>query len=223
MSVYDINLKGSRRFARQRGAVLLVALIFLVLLTLLAIGASTSSLLQEHMVAAVRNAQLAQLGGDAALRGAEWRIWSNATNLANGAFQCNSGDINPNTGCIKYDPANAEYAPDGDVTKFLTSSQWLNGIGLSYTGADNSTFTSDANGNMNSTAWLAQNPQYLIEDLGLERPPGAGPQHESGATGFNSNSPGQVRLELYRITARATGGNSNAIRVLQTTFDAQTN
>ena len=42
--------------ARQRGAVLVVALIFLILLTLLAIGASSGSLLQQRMVAATRSA-----------------------------------------------------------------------------------------------------------------------------------------------------------------------
>lgn len=220
MSTYDINLKGSRQFARQRGAVLLVALIFLVLLTLLAIGASTSSLLQEHMVAAVRNAQLAQLGGDAALRGAEWRIWS-STSVVGGNLTCPAGSISASTGCVRYDPASALYASDGDVTKFLTSPQWLNGIGLTYTGADNSTFTDDTSANMNSTGWLAQDPQYLIEDLGLERPPGAGPQHESGETGPNNIGPGQPTPHIFRITARATGGSSNAIRVLQSTFDAQ--
>jgi type IV pilus assembly protein PilX len=60
----------------QQGAVMVVALIFLMLLTLLAISASSRSLLQERMAGGLRNAQLAEIGAEAALRGAEWRLWS---------------------------------------------------------------------------------------------------------------------------------------------------
>ena len=46
--------------APQRGVVLVVALIFLLLLTILAISASGRSLLQERMAGGLRNAQLAE-------------------------------------------------------------------------------------------------------------------------------------------------------------------
>jgi type IV pilus assembly protein PilX len=210
-----------RHAYRQRGAVLLVALVFLVLLTLLALGASTNSLLQEHMVAATRSAQLAQMSAETAIRGAEWQLWSNASAVANAPPDCPDGSISNTWGCTRYDLNTALYATGGDVTKFRTSAQWLSGIGLTYKGPDGNGFTN--NGATWATADLAQNPQYLIEDLGLERPPGAGSQHESGDTGPNNGGPGQVALHIYRITARATGGNSNTIRVLQSTFDAQTN
>lgn len=205
--------------SRQKGVVLLVALVFLVLLTLLAVGASTSSLLQQHMVAATRNAQLADMSADTALRGAEWRIWS-STAAVGGYLTCPSGSISSDTGCVRYDPTSPLYAATGDVTKFLTSTQWLSGIGIVYTGSQGQGFQSNSNKTY-SSANLAENPQYVIEDLGLERPPGAGTQHESGDTGPNNNSPGSVSTHIFRITARATGGSDNTLRVVQSTFDAQ--
>ena len=201
---------------RQRGAVLLVALIFLILLTLLAIGASSGSLLQQRMVAATRSAQLAQMSADTALRGAEWKIWSTATAVGS-VFACDASDINATTGCVKYDPAAAPYATGGAVTAFRTGNNaWLS-TGLAYTGPGNSGYTSGF-----GTANIAQNPRYIIEDMGLVKPPGAGPQHESGVTGPNNGGAGHINIHIYRITARATGGNQNTVRVAQSTFDAQT-
>ena len=55
MFVHRVQPRFPQR-AHQRGAVLLVALIFLILLTLLAIGASSGSLLQQRMVAATQRA-----------------------------------------------------------------------------------------------------------------------------------------------------------------------
>ncbi len=57
----------------QRGVVLVVALIFLLLITVLAISASGTSLLQEKLVGGLRNSQLAEWSAESALRGAEWR------------------------------------------------------------------------------------------------------------------------------------------------------
>lgn len=211
--------------ARERGAVLLVALIFLILLTLLAIGASSGSLLQQRMVAGTRSAQLANLGANTALRGAEWQLWSNASDLSKGLFQCGNNTINATTGCINYDPNAAAYGATGMVTQFRTGNNaWLS-TGIEYKGLDSSGYTSTAVANdYTASPNMAANPRYIIENLGLVRPPDAGPQHESGATGSNMGGPGQnIRINIYRITARATGGTKNVVRVAQSTFDAQTN
>jgi type IV pilus assembly protein PilX len=44
--------------------------------------------------------------------------------------------------------------------------------------------------------------------------------HESGSTGPNNDDPAASVMHIYRITARATGGNPNVISVVQSTFDA---
>lgn len=210
--------------ARERGAVLLIALVFLVLLTLLAIGASSGSLLQQRMVAATRSAQLATMAGDAALRGAEWRIWSSAQ-IAGNLFTCDSGQINTTTGCVKYDPSTAPYAVGGAVDQFRTGNNaWLSLTGpVTYKFADGSGFTNNTGTDYAATANVADNPQYIVEDMGLSKPPGAGTQCESGATGCTQGGPGSVRIHIYRVTARATGGTRSTVRVVQSTFDAQGN
>ena len=207
--------------ARERGAVLLVALIFLILLTLLAIGASSGSLLQQRMVAATRSAQLASMSADTALRGAEWRIWSTSY-VVGGNLACDAGDINATSGCVKYDPESPLYAAGGAVTQFRTGDNaWLS-TGIEYKGIDGGGYTSLSPPNgYTASANVADNPRYIIEDMGLVKPPGAGPQHESGVTGPNNGGAGHMNIHIYRITARATGGTQNTVRVAQSTFDAQ--
>lgn len=205
---------------RQRGVVLVVALIFLLLLTILALSASGRSLLQERMVGGLRNAQLADFSAESALRGAEWRLWSTSS-VVGGHLNCLSGSISADDGCVIYDPAGAPYQPNGSVTEFRTSRAWLTGKGLTYKGP-----TSLSGGYTDSglgTAALAYNPQYIIEDMGREIPAGNGPQHESGTTGPDNGGDGQVNTHIFRITARAVGSNGNTVRVFQSTFDAQAN
>jgi type IV pilus assembly protein PilX len=71
---------------------------------------------------------------------------------------------------------------------------------------------------------LAANPRYIIEDLGVELPPGiSGGLHESGATGALAGGSTSTNRHVYRITARATGGNKDMVRALESTFAAKSN
>ena len=205
----SIRYLGGAR-AAQRGVVLVIALIFLLLLTIIAVAASGRSLLQERMAGALLNSQRAEMSADTALRGAEWKLWSSASDLAT-PLGCGSSLF---PGCSIYDPVN----PDAKAEAFRTQSGWITDGAAEYTGVKSNPvdFTATVNGK------LAYNPYYIVEDMGPVRPPGSGPQHESGQTGPTGSGPGQVNLEMYRITARATGGDKNAVTVLQSTFDAQT-
>lgn len=197
--------------ARQHGVIMVVALVFLMLLTILAISASGNSLLQERMSGGLRNAQQAQMSAETALRAAEWKLWKSAVGV-DPPLHCGTsvpGD------CYALDPA----TPIGVVDKFRSDTLWTASGATVYRGADGThDYTTDANGR------LANNPLYLIEDLGMERSPGiVGGLHESGATGSGGRGyrgPGQ---HLYRITARASGGNANTIRLLEATFSARSN
>lgn len=198
----------------QRGAALVLGMIFLLVITLLAITVTGNSALQLRMAGNLRNSQQSQMSANTALRGAEWNIWR-STNVVGGQLICTDGSLSAQ-GCVMYNPANTSmYGPGGVVTQFREGSTWP-ATGIQYQGPAG---TGGYTGASLNTAQLAKNPRYIIEDLGRVRPPGAGPQQESGAgTGVS----GSVRVNTYRITARAAGGNDNAIRVLQSTFDAQT-
>ena len=202
------HLGGAR--AAQRGVVLVIALIFLLLLTIIAVAASGRSLLQERMAGALLNLQRAEMSAQTALRGAEWKLWRSAANVGT-TLGCGSSLF---PGCYIYDPV----TPNAYAEAFRTQSGWVTAGAAPYSGeASNPVdFTATPNGK------LAYNPYYIVEDMGRVRPPGSGPQHESGQTGPTGSGPGQVNLEMYRITARATGGDKNAVTVLQSTFDAQT-
>jgi type IV pilus assembly protein PilX len=201
---------------RQRGSALIVVLVFLILVSLLAISASERSLLQERMAGSLRNAQQAQASAETALRGAEYRIWSAASQLG-APLHCLDGAVSGDDGCVIYRPSSAPYRANGTVTRFQSTQGWLPGVGVTYTGATQRGFTSNT---AQPTASLAKNPVYVIEDLGSEAPPGAGGLHESGNTGPNNDDPAAGAMHIYRITARATGGNPNVVSVVQSTFDA---
>lgn len=202
---------------RQRGVVLVVALVFLLLLTILALSASGRSLLQERMVGGLRNAQLAEQAAESALRGAEWTLWASTSNTAATPLVCGSGVLAGN--CYVYDPNNsALYGASGTVTKFRTSTAWITTGAAIYKGPAGSVdFTSTG-------PKLAQNPAYMIEDLGVELPPGVtGGLHESGATGSSGTGYASSNRHIYRITARATGASANTMRVVESTFAAKSN
>jgi type IV pilus assembly protein PilX len=207
-----------RRHA-QRGAVLVVALVFLVLLTILAISASGRSLLQQRMAGGLRNAGLAEMSAETALRGAEWKLWTSTSKLTSTPLLCGTGVLAGS--CYVYDPGNAAvYGPSGTVTQFRTSAAWIDTGAQTYKGPNGSRdYTA-----LTDTSRLAKNPVYIIEDMGVELPPGvSGGLHESGATGTGGGGVGSTSRHIYRITARGMGGDSNTVRVLESTFAAKSN
>lgn len=208
----------NRRHA-QKGAVLVVALVFMVLLTILAISASGRSLLQQRMAGGLRNAGLAEMSAETALRGAEWKLWTSTSKLTSTPLLCGTGVLAGS--CYVYDPGNAAvYGSGGIVTTFRTSPTWTDAGAQTYKGPGSSIdYTSRT-----TTDRLARNPVYLIEDMGVELPPGVnGGLHESGATGAGGGGVGSTSRHIYRITARATGGDNNTVRVLESTFAAKSN
>lgn len=190
----------------QRGAVLVVALIFLILLTILAISASGRSLLQERMAGGLHNAQQAEMSAQTALRGAEWKLWTSSVSVpTGGTLDCGTGIF---TDCYTH--------PTTDVVNFRTKQGWITAGATEYRGFSGSVdYTSATNGG------LAHNPWYIIEDLGLvSSPGGSGTMHEGGSTGPSNpygggNGPPK---HIYRITARATGGSANTVRIQESTF-----
>jgi type IV pilus assembly protein PilX len=196
----------------EHGTVLVVALIFLLLLTLLSISASSHSLLQQRMAGGLRNAQQAEMGAEAALRGAEWRLWT--ASATGSAMRCGSTVL---TDCYLYD---ASAGPAEAVRVFRSGPGWVASYGTEY-GARNGGVDFAHPASDEGNAALAYNPRYLIEDLGPELPPDTGAQHESGASGAGGIGYTSTSRHIYRITARSTGGSANTIRVLESTFSAK--
>lgn len=206
----------SRPSSGQRGFALVMALIFLLLITTLAVSASQRSLLQQRMAGSLRNAQQARMSAETALRGAEYKLWSIATRPGV-RLHCQEGHISKDDGCIIYRPWSAPYAAKGDVTVFRKASGWVPGIGKTYEGPTRGGYTGS---NDHPTAALARNPVYLIEDLGSKPLTSAGGPGESGNTGPDNSGTDQLNLHVYRITARGAGGSPDVVSVVQSTFVA---
>jgi len=195
----------------QRGAVLFVALIFLILLTLLALTASSTSILQEKMTGGMRSRQLSLIGSESALRGAEASLWQLSFAPAQPLPPC--PDSNGSIYCV-YRPQ-----PSGllmsNVQRFRTESDWNPATAIpgyfTYSRAMTG-LTGDA-----ITAELAEQPRYIIEDLGPAVPPGAGQQlgtRERESTSLVG------RHEWYRITARSPGGTDALVRAAESIYSA---
>lgn len=197
--------------ARQHGAVLFIALIMLVLITLLALAASSSSVLQEKMVGGMRNQQLSSMGADSGLRGAESWLWNLDFNAATG--QPLPPCIGSSSGtCVQRPRTDGTLKPD--VQEFRAARQWVTtppkGV-FSY----NHTLTG-LSGTL-ETASLAAQPAVMIEDMGANVPPGSG--NQAGAIDSELRSQAG-KSNFYRITSRSQGGSSAAIRVLESVFSS---
>ena len=198
---------------RQRGAVLFVALIFLVLLTLLGLTATSTSVLQERMTGGMRSGQMALMGAESGMRGAEFNVWYAPQLSAAGnnlTLYCSSDGSG---GC--YSPDQAGNYSSG-ISTFATASTWTstsaNG-GTAYTPVLTGLTGSSA------SASLGAQPQYLIQLVGADLPPGSTGQ----VVGSNQQQNGgnnTVTKYIYTITARGAGGSTNTVRVVQSTFAA---
>lgn len=202
---------------------LFVALVFLVLITLLGLTASSTSIMQERMTGGLRNGQMSLMAAETAARGGEAWLWSLADN--SGHINCgyNGGDngfcYSPTT--VDDGNGNTINATNPLVDAFRTKPTWIANAssgGTNYTNGSNAALNSSSLG----TAKLAQIPQYLLESLGLTLPAGVSRQfYQLGGIGRDPSSgrnAGSQSLYTYRITARATGGNAGAVSVVETTF-----
>lgn len=156
----------------ERGAVLVVAMIFLLILTLLGITAMSTTTLQERMAGNLRDNNLAFQSAESALRDGE------------GVLQQATIPVFDNT--------------DGLLTLQSGSAR------ASYWNAY------DWDGNSRTApaiAGTAEVPRYVIEEL--PPVPAEGDSLRFGAL---------PDVGFYRVTARAVGGSTDAVSILQATY-----
>lgn len=198
----------------QRGAVLFVALAFLLILSLLAVAASSTSVLQERMAGSLRDSQLGLMGSESALRGTEFYVWSlsSKTNLSNGGLQLACGPAGELGNCFT--------RAYGKVSDKVTRYRSITG-GTTSPSLDGSTpYAGKLKGltGTEETASLADTPAYIMEDLDKAKSNGSG---QMGGSILGAGGPTDPEdLHLYRITARSNGGTKNVVRVTESTYMA---
>ena len=182
-----------QKIHRQSGAVLVLSLLMLFVLTLIGVSSINTTTMEEKMSGNSRNQQLAFHAAEIAIREAENFI--TATNNPRTLFTATSGTAGLYT---------------------------LSNGPSSYNATDKSWWASTANGRRtygattgNTTQDLASVPQYTIEYRGDSKPKEATDPTIFGGETVNGSQGG---IAIYRITARGTGITDNAVVVIQSHF-----
>ena len=178
---------------RQRGAVLIVSLMLLLVMTLLGLGASQSTRMQERMAGNQRDIELAMQGAEAGLRASESMVSQSVPDTKVFDDACDNGVAPPpNTDCFSY--AKLFFVDAGKTTPLDLSKQtedWWNKYAKKY---------ADETG-------LARAPQYVNEYY-----------KESRDTLSDGGSYLQVNRDFYRVTARSSGMSNTSQSVVETSF-----
>jgi type IV pilus assembly protein PilX len=143
----------SKRYAmprarQQRGAVLIVSLLLLLVMTLLGLGAAQSTRLQERMAGNQRDLELAMQGAEASLRAAEYQL---RPNMNVNERMCQT----PSIDCVTFDSLLTDAAGVPLDIARLTDEWW-----------DENAQTYDLAENLSS---LSREPQYFNEYYGEVR------------------------------------------------------
>ena len=184
----------------QRGVVLVVALVMLLVMTLIGITTMTSSTLQERMAGNNRQLSVARLEAEAALRQAEQY-------LANQNFSTSQGVADKFTNeawlYVTHPIDDAQPTPPAKNPAMVDS--WK---------GDDSISSQTATGmNSGDTA-----PRYIVEYLGKMKDRGS----ENLAVDVEDKFAGAEPSPLvFRITAVGYGQNPNIVSILQSTYATQ--
>lgn len=179
----------ARAGAKQRGAVLFVSLIFLLILTLLGVMLARMQSSEERMAQNDSNHELAVEAGEASLRLAEENIAQGIYTPA--MFAANAGGyytLNPAVG-----------------SQIVWSGA---GTAITYNGvADNAVLY-----NGNALASVTTLPSFVIENLPSVA---VGGTNLNVGSGYNQNG----TVTVYQITTHATGGDQTASATLRSIYE----
>ena len=197
---------------RQRGAVLFVALVFLILITLLALTATGTSILQEKMTGGMRNRQLGLMGAETALRGGEAFLLNLDFVGSNKLTQCPPSGATSTCAYVPQLDGTQKVGLNPEVQNFRTSRTWAAAPG----GAP--PYSRPLTGLTGSlqTASLHEQPVLIVEDVGIATGTGGFRQAEI----IDAENKGAGSRTLYRITARSQGGSGAVLRVAESVYVA---
>ncbi len=179
-----------RTTRRQHGAVLVVGLLLLMVMTVLGISSLKTVTLEERMSANTHDRSLAFQAAEAALRVGE-QVALNQSQNGNSGFQNGGFYTDANNQCGQSPCQNGLCSqPDKDCDP----PRWLD-----------SNFNNWVNATVN-LGNLAGTPQYFVEFLGANFP-------------CNINDPTtNLNCRRYRITARSAATNGRAMVILQSVY-----
>jgi len=178
-----------RRYSKQKGATLIVAVIFLIMLSILGINVAQVSNLEEHMAGNSRNRDLAFQAAEAALKHVEQNL--------------SSGSVEKIQTLIPF-PANNTSGTIAAAGLRAINTCLPNNINY-WNGAG----AADCNGASQQYVWstaTARNPIAVLNQVAAQ------PLYIVERLTNNGTT------ERYRVTARGVGGTSDAVVILQAMF-----
>jgi type IV pilus assembly protein PilX len=181
--------RGSRLTAtRQSGAVLVISLLLLLVMTLLGLGASQSTRLQERMAGNQRDQEVALQGAEASLRAAERRLSPTVSAVLT---RCGA----PGDSCDSYEKRILiDTTTQVELDLANQADTWWNRFGKAYLNAD------DLSG-------VSGTPQYVAEHRAEVRE----------VLSVGDSNLDTVR-DFYMVTARSSGMTDTAQVVIQSTY-----
>lgn len=180
-----------KNFEAQRGMVLIVGLVMVLLMSIIGVAAIRGSNLQESMAGNMRDRNQAFQAAEAALRMAESDVTVNGTKWT---FDNTKGLLTNQ---------NLKAAPLGPVANWNKSTWDRNAISVAKADID---------------LQLTKMPGYVIEQVDVE---GAGAASMGEATEYGANIEDAGNRVIYRVTARGFGGSEKSEVILQSTYRAQ--
>lgn len=194
------SLEGMHARRGQRGAILIVSIIILLVMTMVGVSSMMSTTLQERMSGSSRQRTVARQTAEAALRAAEAFMRANITSTptlsnfdgstaglyANATFY---GQIN------QLKPAEGTGNPLGDLTD---QDNWTAGNSIGVTGL--------------SSDITAADPRYIVEYLGRDEGPAVIEPFDPNKAVENLDP------HIFRIVAIGWARDTNIYSVLQSSF-----
>lgn len=194
----------------QNGAALFFAMMFLVIISIIALASTKSSLLQERMTGGVRSQQLALMAAESGLRGGEQMLWELSYDCSQPLPPCLGTTAAAQ--CV-YQPS-VVAAEKQWLQDFRTRPEWH-----AFTGAGVRSYDFDLSGLAGNqiTARTSRTPMFILEELGPDVPPSAG---QAGGGRYPEGTSLAGKRMFYRITSRATGGNDNVVSIVESVYSA---
>ncbi len=174
----------------QRGTALVAGLVFLIILVLLGLSASSAAIQQEIIVRNIRDENLAFTAAEAALRTAETWIRNNSGPVPVTISGLLSGDA------AIHDSRTTPFCDRKTTCEYGNESWWTSkAVSLS----------ADKTNPVFPDPDVADQPAYVIELIELSSPP----------LSMGTSAP---PTRIYRITARGIGMNSKTVRIVQSIY-----
>ena len=181
-------------FGRQRGAVLLVSLVILLVMSVIGVTSMVSTTLQERMAGNARQKTLANVAAETALRNAEAYLAANITSTPT---------------LSRFNGTNGLYAAYQFVPEIITVTSAPTTLMDSKAGwaGGNSVEVGDLSAGM-----TGRNPRYFIEYIGRDK--GTANKVVSDP---NDTTP-TTHPHIFRIVAIGWGQDTNIYSIYQSTF-----